>query len=273
MQTGPGFEFNYDLMNTLFLMGLSGVVIGVYWLRAVIRGRAHFDRVNRDGGSHLLGKGVMEMAYWSLQPIGKMLVNLKISPNMISWMSFAFAALAGICLAFGHFGFGAAFSAISALLDSLDGMVARLTHRASDAGEVLDAAVDRYGEFFFLAGLLVYYREIPVLMILVLAALIGSFMVSYSTAKAEALRVEPPRGNMRRPERAFYLTLGALLSPITIPWIEHSDMAPVHLGYPMIGALVIVAVLSNVSAAERLVAISQAVRAKEKLQSKDQSKE
>ena len=39
-------------------------------------------------------------------------------------------------------------------------------------------------------------------------------MVSYSTAKAEALGVEPPRGAMRRQERAVYFVLGAALVPI-----------------------------------------------------------
>jgi phosphatidylglycerophosphate synthase len=142
-------------------------------------------------------------------------------------------------------------------------MVARLSGRASDAGEVLDAAVDRYVEFFFLAGLLIYYREIPELMILTMAALLGSFMVSYSSAKAEALQVAAPRGNMRRPERAFYLTLGAVLSPISIPWFEQNNLLPIHVGYPMVGAIAIVALFSNVSAGERLWAIAKAIREKE----------
>jgi len=266
MSRAPSFEFNYDLMNTLFLFGAAAVVVVLYGLRAAIRGRAQFDRVNRDGGSQMLGKGVMQMAYWGLQPVGRFLVFAHITPNMISWASFAFGALAGSVLAFGHFGFGAVFAAISGLLDSLDGLVARMSGVASDAGEVLDAAVDRYVEFFFLSGLLIYYREIPELMLLTMAALIGSFMVSYSSAKAEALQVPAPRGNMRRPERAFYLTLGAVLAPISIPWLETSNQFPVHIGYPMVGAIAIVALFSNVSATERLWAIAKAVREKQNTQ-------
>ena len=83
-----------------------------------------------------------------------------------------------------------------------------MTGVSSDAGEVLDAAVDRYVEFFFLGGLMIYYRDIAALLILTLFALVGSFMVSYSSAKAEALHVPAPKGSMRRPERAVYLTAG-----------------------------------------------------------------
>jgi heme exporter protein D len=83
---------------------------------------------------------------------------------------------------------------VSALGDTLDGIVARLQGTASDAGEVLDAAVDSYEEFFFLGGIVVHVRQSAVGVSLVLLALLGSFMVSYATAKAEALRAEIPRG-------------------------------------------------------------------------------
>ena len=52
---------------------------------------------------------------------------------------------------------------------------------------MLDAAVDRYVELFFLAGLAFHFRAHRGCLLLVLAAIGGSFMVSYATAKAEAL--------------------------------------------------------------------------------------
>jgi CDP-diacylglycerol---glycerol-3-phosphate 3-phosphatidyltransferase len=253
----------FDLIYTLAMISLVALIGVAYGVRVLLKGRAEHDRVNRQGGSALLSKGVMEGAYWTLQPIGRLLVACRITPNQISWTSFVFAILTAFCLSFGHFGFGAGFAAVSALLDALDGMVARLTGSASDAGEVLDTTVDRYSEFLFLSGLVIYYREIPVLMVLTLLALAGSFMVSYSTAKAEALHVDPPKGSMRRPERALYLTLGAALSPITISWFETPHEFPVPVGHPMVFALGLVAVLSNLSAIERLWAVSRAVRARE----------
>jgi phosphatidylglycerophosphate synthase len=115
-----------------------------------------------------------------------------------------------------------------------------------------------------LGGLVIYYREIPVLMILAFAALIGSFMVSYSSAKAEALQVDPPKGPMRRPERALYLILGAALSPVTIPWLERVREFPIPIAHPMVMALGLIGVLANVSAAERFWAIAKQVRVRER---------
>lgn len=252
-----------DYLNTVALILILLMVSLAYGMRILLRGRAHFDRVERQGGSVLLGKGLMEMAYWSLQPVARLLAFLRISPNMLSWSSLVLGGVAGVSLAYGHFGSAAVFATYSAFLDTLDGMVARLTSRASDAGEVLDACIDRYVEFFFLAGLVIYYREVPILQLIALAALMGSFMVSYSTAKAEALHIAPPPGIMRRPERAFYLILGAALSPIPMPWLAELIPLPIDAGYPMVVAMVMVGLLSNISAIERFYTIALAMRVRE----------
>jgi phosphatidylglycerophosphate synthase len=254
---------SYNLKSTLLLLGIVALLTAAYAIRLLLKGRAHFARVDKQGGSALLSKGLMEMGYWWLQPIGKALVALGVTPNMISWASLVFGLLAGICLAFGHFGFGGAFALVSGFLDSLDGMVARMTGLSSEAGEVLDATIDRYAEAFFISGLIVYYRDIPVLQILALLALMGSFMVSYSSAKAEALHVDAPKGSMRRPERAVYLTLGAILSPITIAEWEYVRDYPIAIGFPMVIALGLIAVLANASAIERMAAIAKEMRKRE----------
>jgi CDP-diacylglycerol--glycerol-3-phosphate 3-phosphatidyltransferase len=240
------------------------LLAAAYGLRVAKKGRAHFDRIDRQGGSRLLNKGTMELTHWVLEPVAKFLVSMRITPNQVSWTSLSFGLLAGACLALGHFGFGAIVATISGLLDSLDGMVARISGVASEAGEVLDAVVDRYVEFSFLLGLVIYYRGIPILQVVALLALLGSFMVSYSTAKAEALKVDPPRGSMRRPERALYLTVGAALSTVTIPFLETQRESVIPVGYPMIVALALVAVVANISAIERFWSIAKAVRLREK---------
>lgn len=253
----------YDFLNTLALILLVAFVTVTYSVRVLFRGRAQFDRVNRQGGSVLLGKSLMEMAYWSLQPLARVLISLHITPNMISWASLVLGGIAGVALGYGYFGFAALSATCSAFMDSLDGMVARQTGLASDSGEVLDAAIDRYVEFFYLSGLVIYYREVPALQLVSLFALMGSFMVSYSTAKAEALHVPPPPGIMRRPERAFYLILGAALSPIPIPWLEAAFPSAIPLAFPMVLAVFFVAILGNISAIERLYTIGRAIRLRE----------
>jgi phosphatidylglycerophosphate synthase len=255
---------SFELVSALFLFAVIAAVILAYGVRVAFKGKAHFDRVDRQGGSLLLSKSMMEVGYWFFQPVARLLIFCRITANQISFASLIFGLLAGLCLAFGHFGSGAVFASISFVMDSLDGIVARLTGQASDAGEVLDAAIDRYVECFFLGGLAVYYRELPVLLVLALLALLGAFMVSYSTAKAESLHVDVPKGSMRRPERAFYLTLGAALSPITIPWLEFDRTYSIAIAHPMIVALCMVAVIANFSAIERFWVISKVIRQREK---------
>jgi len=253
----------YDYLNSLALIGLLAFVLLTYSVRLLMRGRARYDRVDRQGGSLLLGKGMMEMAYWSLQPLAHFLISLRITPNQLSWASLVLGGCAGVALAYGYFGGAALVATASAFLDSLDGIVARETGVASDAGEVLDAAIDRYVEFFFLGGLVIYYHDVFVLQFLSLLALVGCFMVSYSTAKAEALHIPPPPGIMRRHERAFYLILGAALSPIPVPSFEAYFALPMPIGMPMVIAVTVVAILSNIAAIERLYTIAHAVRVRE----------
>ena len=241
---------NPDLTYTFILLTILLMIVLSYSAKEFLQGRSQFDRVDRQGGSSLLSKELMEMLYWGLQPLGNFFIALRISPNQISYLSLIFGLISGVLLAMGHFGAAGFFSAFCAIFDAVDGYVARKTGVASDCGEVLDASIDRYVEFFFFTGLIIYYRENISLVLLTLAALLGSFMVSYSTAKAEALQVIPPRGNMRRPERALYLTLGAILSPLSVE------------SYPMVFALVLVVLFANVSAVRRLYEIAQSVKVK-----------
>src|ERR1043166_978373 len=253
-----------ELTYTLTLALIVLLLAAAYGFRLAVKGRAHFDRIDRQGGSRLLSKGAMELGYWILEPVAKLLVWIRVTPDEVSLASLGFGFLAAACLAVGHFGFGAIFATISGLLDSVDGMVARMSGVASDAGEILDAVVDRYVEFFFLSALVIYYREILILQAAALLALLGSFMVTYSTSKAEALGLTPPRGSMRRPERAVYLTLGAALSTVSIPLFEPPAESSNPIGYPMVVALVLVAVAANVSSIRRFWSIAKAVRVREK---------
>ncbi len=205
----------------------------------------------------------MEAGYWTLQPVGRALVALGVTANGVTLISLVLGLLSAVALALGHFGVGAALTAVATLCDALDGIVARLTGTASDAGEVFDAAVDRYQEFFFLGGLAVYFRADLLALVLTLLAVAGSFMVSYGTAKAEAMGVESPRGAMRRVERAVYLDAGVVFVPVAgalaarfaLPsWVEHT---------PILLALALVGGVGNVSAVRRLYAVARAAAARD----------
>jgi CDP-diacylglycerol--glycerol-3-phosphate 3-phosphatidyltransferase len=243
-------------LGVLALVAAGGAAYGVHVTRA---GSERYTRVDKAGASALLGKGVMEAGYWSLQPVGRALSALGLSANGVTLVSLGVSLAAGLALALGHFGMGAALTAVATLGDALDGIVARQTGTASDAGEVFDAAVDRYQEFFFLSGLAVYFHADPAMLVLVLLALLGSFMVSYGTAKAEALGVESPRGAMRRVERAVYLDAGVVLAPVAGAFAARAGLPSWFEHLPILLSLALVGGVGNVSAARRLFAVARAV--------------
>ena len=172
-------------------------------------GGARHARTDADGGSVFLNKRAMEMAYWLLDPVIDFLAALRITPNMVTLFSLLPAAGAGVAVAFGWFGLASRAGDAGDVLRH-----PRRPARAQDracrptAGEVIDAAVDRYGEFFLLGrpGRSTTGRTGSVLFI-VLAAIVGGFMVSYATAKAEAMGVaaaarrDAPRRARRLPDR------------------------------------------------------------------------
>jgi CDP-diacylglycerol---glycerol-3-phosphate 3-phosphatidyltransferase len=239
----------------------SVLVVGLLYAGRVLReGPAHHARIDRAGGSALLGKGTMEMGYWALRPIARGCVALGIKANAVPWACLALAALAGLALATGHFGVGAALGMVSSACDAVDGLVARESGTASDSGEVLDAAVDRYAELFFLYGVAFHERFDAPMLLLALAAAAGGTMVSYSTAKAEALGVDPPRGAMRRQERAVYFVLGAGFVPVVAAAATRWGLPASVDHWPLLAMLALVAVVGNVSAVRRLRAVAEAVR-------------
>jgi CDP-diacylglycerol--glycerol-3-phosphate 3-phosphatidyltransferase len=206
-------------------------------------------------GYRRTGRAMLE---WMLSPLVDGLASVGVSANAVTLFSLCAGLVSGASLALGHFGWATVAIAVASLGDGVDGMLARRTGTASAGGALLDAAVDRYEELFVLAGLaLLFHDSVPVL-VLVLAAIGGSFMVSYGSAKAEAFGVSVPDGMMRRAERAVVLCTGvalvafvqAVARRLELPALQAVAQAPVLL------AVAIVAVGSNVSAVRRLTAIA-----------------
>jgi phosphatidylglycerophosphate synthase len=166
---------------------------------------------------------------------------------------------AGVAIGFGWFGLACLLATCSTISDILDGQVARLTNRGSNAGELLDAAVDRYTEFAFIAGFILFARDSAVQLALALGALFASFMISYASAKAEAAEVSTPRGLMRRHERATFLILGAGLTPVLGPVI-HAKWPVLPATTAFLISLGIVGGIGNWAAVQRLVRIHRALR-------------
>jgi phosphatidylglycerophosphate synthase len=239
----------------------AATVLTLFSFRLLTKGRTRFDRIDKIGGSVLLSQRVMEAFYWTFGPVVRLCVALGITANMITWGSLVTGISAGFALALGHFGVGGFLGLMGMLLDTFDGMVARATQKSSDSGEVLDAAADRYTEFFYIGGLAFYYRQDAWFCAIAMFALLAALMISYSSAKAEAMHVPTPRGTMRRHERGTYLIAGAVFAAFTDGWeLGRFDR---RIGVPMLAGLALIALVGNASAVRRFMAVARSVRAKE----------
>lgn len=256
-----------DLACTIVLIGLLLSIGAAYAVRVARAGTAHHARVDAEGKSALLAKGVMEMLVWGASPVVTACARLRITPDAVTYASLALGAAAGAALATGHFGVGALLATAAAAGDAVDGLLARRLGVGSPAGELLDAAVDRYVDFFLLAGVAFWFRGEPARLLLALFAMLASFMVSYSTAKAEALHVVPPRGSMRRVERAVLLVGAAALTPLA------ARAGETWSALPMLVALGMIALVGNASAVQRLASVRQRVREQEQERVRAQEQE
>jgi CDP-diacylglycerol---glycerol-3-phosphate 3-phosphatidyltransferase len=245
-----------------YLTGAVWVVLIVaYAIRVSRFGKFRSERVRgAGGGTVLVGESIMQATYWAIDPVVRGLVWLGATPNAITIAALVTGIAAGAAAAAGWFGLACLLATCSTISDVLDGQVARVTRGGSNAGELLDAAVDRYTEFAFIAGFILYARDSPVQVVIALTALLASFMVSYMSAKAEALQVSVPRGLMRRHERATYLTVTAGLTPLVGPSI-HAQWPALPVTAVFVLGLAIVGSVGNLAALQRLVRIHRRVHA------------
>jgi CDP-diacylglycerol--glycerol-3-phosphate 3-phosphatidyltransferase len=227
------------VLTAVFLLALAA-----FALRSAIFGRPHTPRVEKAGGSILLSKYMMEYGLWVFGPLTRTAIRLEIHPDVFSWASLALHGVAAVLLAQGRFFLGAWILVFGAFCDALDGAVARARGLASDAGEVLDAAVDRWAEMAVFFGYAWYYREIGWGFLLAVGACAGAVMVSYARAKAESFGVDAAMGLMQRHERAVWLAVATLGSSLWELW-RPTPAGEFAFHTPVLVALGVIAVLAN----------------------------
>jgi CDP-diacylglycerol--glycerol-3-phosphate 3-phosphatidyltransferase len=173
-----------------------------------------------------------------LLSVAHLLGRLGFSPNMVSIIGLVAYGASGLVLGMGHPAAAGWLLAVFGPLDAVDGMLAREQGRVSLFGAFLDSTVDRYAEFFLFLGLMAYlmiHRQGALLeAALVLAAMTGSLLVSYTRARAEALDFHCKVGVLTRFERLFLFAVGLIFG-----WI-----------YPI---LVILAVFTHITALQRII--------------------
>ena len=198
----------------LSILGSVLAVPGADAVRSAVWGRARDPRVVREGGTVFLGLWMMEAFHWWVRSVGILLVKSGLSPDVFTYLSLVVTGLALPLAAAGRFAEAGLAVLLGAAFDGFDGMVARARNIGSDAGEVLDAIVDRYADAAPWLGLAIHYRASPWQMSVPFVALVGSMLVSYARAKAEAMGISLKPGLMRRHERIAYLSGGLMLAPV-----------------------------------------------------------
>ena len=171
-----------------------------------------------------------------LRPVAEGLGSIGITPNAITVLGFLLSLSAGVAIGIGEVLTGALLFGLSGLCDTLDGIVARVNGKKSSFGAFLDSFLDRYSDFFPLAGLchFAFLTDDSPLLVASLLTIAGSYATSYARARAEALGVECKVGLFERPER-FFVLFGGLLTGLIFP------------------AVAALAVLTNFTAFQRLI--------------------
>ncbi len=228
-----------------------------YAIRSAFRGRARSARVEQVGGSILLSRLAMEFGIWVFGPVTRLAVRLRIHPDALSWASLLLHVAAAFLFARGSFGAGGWALVLGAFCDAIDGAVARARGLASDAGEVLDAAIDRWAEMAVYFGLAWYYRDLWWGFLLAAAACAGAVMVSYARAKGQAFGIDAKGGLMQRHERAAWLAVSTIFSGLWELW-RPSAGRPLHA--LVLLALAVMAVLSNWSGWQRTAHVRRELR-------------
>ena len=192
---------------------------------------------------------------WTLTPLdrcGLALWKLGIHPDWVTLLGLLLIAIAALFLAIGEFLIAGVLLLISLPLDALDGAVARAMQRRGSFGMVLDSTLDRYADGFIFAALGYYFagQDRLDMLCLSLAALLGSFLVSYVRARADDSRVgvRVDTGLFSRLERVI-----ALLAMILAMGIWRVP-AVLEIG------LLILAVGTNLTALQRLLFVYRALK-------------
>ncbi len=155
------------------------------------------------------------------------LARTRVTPNALTATGVTLCAIASVLVYFEYrdellfFWLGAAVFVLGSILDILDGALARVGGKTTPFGAFLDSTTDRVSEAFMLGAIaLVLSRDGNELALaFVVAALTGSFLVSYTRSKAEGLGLKGDVGIGSRAERVVVITAGLVLAPWgLLPW-------------------------------------------------------
>jgi len=155
------------------------------------------------------------------------LARTRVTPNVLTATGVSLCLAAAVLVPFAYrdklplYWGAAAIFVVGSLLDILDGALARAGGKSTPFGAFIDSTTDRVGEGAMLAAIaLVFSRDgNDWAVVLTVAAVVGSFLVSYTRARAEALGLRGDVGLGSRAERVVVITAGLVFAPWGgLPW-------------------------------------------------------
>ena len=183
------------------------------------------------------------------------LARTRVTPNALTACGVVLCAAAAIVVLFENrnemlfYWVGAALFVVGSVLDILDGALARAGGKSTPFGAFIDSTTDRISEGFMLAAIAYIFarHNQDVFVVVAVAAVAGSFLVSYTRARAEALGLRGDVGIGSRAERVVVITAGLVLAPWgVLPW-----------------AIALLAVTAWITVVQRILSVRSQLRAKE----------
>lgn len=189
-----------------------------------------------------------------LETVARFFQRLGITPNQLTFTGLVLQAGVAVVIALGYLPLAGVLLIFTAIFDAFDGTLARMTGKSSKFGAFFDATIDRIAEALVLFGLLIYFSGQPdarTEVLLIYAAVVGSLLVSYTRAKAESLDIPCTEGILTRAERVALLVIGLVLA----------NWQPIAALPPAITIVLwLLAILSNITAVQRILAVRAATR-------------
>ncbi len=155
------------------------------------------------------------------------LARTRVTPNVLTTSGLMLCLAASALAYFEHrnewlfYWLGAAVFVVGSILDILDGALARVGGKSTPFGAFIDSATDRVGEGAMLAAIALVFSQHGRhwAVVVAVAAVVGSFLVSYTRARAEALGLQGDVGLGSRAERVVVITAGLVFAPWGgLPW-------------------------------------------------------
>jgi CDP-diacylglycerol---glycerol-3-phosphate 3-phosphatidyltransferase len=188
-----------------------------------------------------------------IEPAISFLARHNVSPNKITTLGTLITIAAGVVYATGHIMTAGWIMAVTAFFDVLDGQVARRTGKCTVFGAFYDSTLDRVADGALMAGLTVFYATNRIhhnvyMVVVCLVGIIGTFLVSYTRARAESLGIDAKVGVMQRPERIVLLSAPQALFGLF--WN----------GWVLIGIIILLSVTACITAVQRIAFVYHATR-------------